>query len=207
MAREMRRKAEKCRRDLLFPEYKRRRPSMASATTMPGSPGLPLLGEAFALFTDPLRYFRQHYQRYGPLFQTRILGKPSAVICGARAQQQLLPTGGDEVIFRTCDGYSFAEPFIGTSLLQMDGLEHQTQRRLLAPAFQSHNYREYLARINRVFDQIVGRWPDQGTRVFYQEARAIAFRVSTSLMLGMENGPELADLNERIHTLFDGPLA
>lgn len=180
---------------------------MASATTIPGSPGLPFLGETVALFTDPLRYFRQHHQRYGPIFQTRIIGKPSAVVCGARAQQQLLLTGGDELVFRTRDSYSVVEPFIGTSLLQMDGLEHQTQRKLITPAFQSHNYGEYLARINRVFDQIVGHWPDQGTCVFYQEARSIAFRVSTSLMLGMENGPELVDLNELIHMLFDGPLA
>lgn len=180
---------------------------MAGTATIPGSPGLPFLGETFALFTDPLRYFRQHYQRFGPLFQTRILGKPAAVICGARAQQQLLLPGGGDVAFRTRDGYDLVEPFIGTSLLQMDGLEHQTQRKLIAPAFQSHNYREYLARINRVFDRIVGRWPDQGTCVFYQEARAIAFRISTSLMLGMEDSPDLAGLNERIHTLFDGPLA
>jgi len=180
---------------------------MARTTTIPGSPGFPFLGETLALFTNPLAYFRQHQQHYGNVFQTRIIGKPSAVVCGARAQQQLLLTGGDDVVFRTRDGYSFAEPFIGTSLLQMDGLEHQAQRKLIAPAFQSHKYVDYLARINRVFDRIVGNWPDQGTRVFYQEARSIAFRVSTSLMLGVEDGIELADLNHLIHTLFDGPLA
>jgi cytochrome P450 len=180
---------------------------MAKATIIPGSPGLPFVGETFALFTNPPAYFRTHHYRYGMIFQTRIIGKPSVVVFGARAQQQFFLSGGDEVLFRTRDGYSFAEPFIGTSLLQMDGQEHETQRKLLAPAFQSHNYSDYLTRINRVFDRIVGQWPAQGTRVFYQEARAMAFRVSTSLILGVDEGEDLADLNHLIHTLFDGPLA
>lgn len=176
-------------------------------TRIPGSWGWPVLGETFSLFTNPLNYFATHQQRYENVFKTRILGKPSVVLCGARAQQQIFVGSGDEVVFRTRDGYSFAEPFLGISLLQMDGQEHQTQRRLITPAFQSHNYADYVGRINRVFERVVAQWPDRGTRSFYQEARAIAFRVSTSLMLGIEDGPELAELDHLVHTLFDGPLA
>lgn len=175
--------------------------------TIPGSLGLPFLGETLALFTDPLNYFSTRQQRYGNVFKTRILGKTSVVLCGVRAQQQVFLASGGEGVFRTRDGYGFAEPFLGTSLLQMDGQEHQVQRKLITPAFQSHTYADYLMRINRVVDRIVGQWPDQGTRVFYQEARAIAFRIATSLMLGVEDGPELAEMNDLIHTLFDGPLA
>lgn len=176
-------------------------------TTIPGSSRLPFLGDTLAIFTDPLNYFSTHQRRYGNVFQTRLIGKPSVVLCGAHAQQQIFLASGDESAFCSREAYSFVEPFVGTSLLQMDGPEHQKQRKLITPAFQSHTYPDYVTRINRVFERIVSHWPDQGTRVFYQEARAIAFRVSTSLMLGIEEGPELAQLNSLVHTLFDGPLA
>jgi cytochrome P450 len=168
---------------------------------------LPFLGETLALFTDPLNYFSTRHQRYGNVFKTRIIGKTSAVLCGARAQQHVFWASGEERAFSSQDAYSFVEPFVGTSLLQMDGPEHQNQRKLITLAFQSHAYVDYLTRINRVFERIIAHWPDQGTRVFYQDARAIAFRVATSLFIGVEDGPELAHLNELVHTLFDGPLA
>ncbi|GCE20639.1 cytochrome P450 [Dictyobacter kobayashii] len=177
------------------------------AKAMPGSFGLPLLGETLSLFADPLTFFARRQQKYGPVFKTHILGKPSAVLFGAHAQQQVFLASGEETPFRSRDGYSFAEPFLGSSLLQMDGLVHQTQRKLITPAFQSHNYTDYLARINRAYDQVVATWPDQGTRVFYQDARTIAFRVSASLMLGVEDHTTLTDLNTLIHTLFEGPMS
>jgi hypothetical protein len=38
-------------------------------TTIPGSLGLPFLGETLSLLTDPLNYFNTHRQRYGTVFQ------------------------------------------------------------------------------------------------------------------------------------------
>ncbi|HEX7734414.1 MAG TPA: cytochrome P450 [Ktedonobacteraceae bacterium] len=175
--------------------------------TIPGTSGLPFLGETLAIFTNPVNYFSSHQRRYGNVFQTRLIGKPSVVLCGARAQQQIFLASGNENAFGSREAYSFVEPFVGTSLLQMDGGEHQKQRKLITPAFQSHTHLNYVTRINRVFERIISHWPEQGTRVFYQEARAIAFRVSTSLMLGIEEGPKLVQLNSLIHTLFGGPLA
>lgn len=171
---------------------------------IPGSLGLPFLGESLQLFADPLAFFGKRRQLYGPVFKTRVLGKTTAVLFGAQAQRQVLLTGGDEPLFHAREGYSFLEPFLGTSLLQMDGLAHQTQRKLITPAFQSHNYADYLVRINRAYDRVVERWSEHGTRTFYQEACAIAFRISTSLMLGIEEGSTFAQLSQQLHTLFAG---
>lgn len=174
---------------------------------IPGSLGLPFLGETLQLVSDPLAFFGKRYRRYGPVFQTRVFGKTSVVLFGTQAQRQVLLSSGDDPLFQTREGYSILKPFIGTSLLQMDGLTHQTQRKLITPAFQSHNYADYLIRINNAYNRTIGEWPEYGTATFYQEARAIAFRISTSLMLGLENGPAFAQMSQLLHALLSGPTA
>jgi cytochrome P450 len=160
-------------------------------TTIPGSLGLPYVGETVALFSDPLRYVAKRRQRYGMVFKTRLLGGRTAVVLpGAPAQQLVLVSGGAHSPFRAGMGYRTLEPFLGSSLLQLDGMAHQIQRKLVTPAFQAHNYTEYLARINRAYDAVVAGWPYHGSRRFYDDAHAIALRVSTALVIGVESGAD-----------------
>ncbi len=160
-------------------------------TTIPGSLGLPYVGETIALFSDPLTFVAKRRARYGMVFKTRVLGGRTAVVLpGAPAQQLVLVSGGAHSPFRAGMGYRTLEPFLGSSLLQLDGMPHQVQRKLVTPAFQAHNYTEYLARINRAYEAVVAGWPQDGQRRFYDDAHAIALRVSTALVIGVESGAD-----------------
>jgi len=160
-------------------------------TTIPGSLGLPYVGETVALFSNPLTFVAKRRARYGLVFKTRVLGgHPAVVLPGAPAQQLVLVSGGAHSPFRAGTGYRTLEPFLGTSLLQLDGMPHQVQRKLVTPAFQAHNYAEYLARINRAYEAVVAGWPQDGQRRFYDDAHAIALRVSTALVVGVESGAD-----------------
>src|SRR5260221_658034 len=156
-------------------------------TTIPGSLGLPYVGETVALFSNPLTFVAKRRQRYGMAFKTRVLGnRLAAVLPGADAQQVVLVSGGADFPFHAGTWYGTLEPFLGTSLLQLDGTSHQVQRKLVTPAFQAHNYTEYLARINRAYDSVAAGWPAHGQRRLYDDAHAIALRVSTALVIGVE---------------------
>ncbi len=160
-------------------------------TTIPGSLGLPYVGETVALFSDPLGYVAKRRARYGMAFKTQLLdGRPAVVLPGAPAQQLVLVSGGAHSPFRARMGYRTLEPFLGSSLLQLDGMPHRLQRKLVTPAFQAHNYAEYLARINRACEAVVAGWPQDGQRWFYDDAHAIALRVSTALVIGVESGAD-----------------
>src|SRR5260221_13709156 len=64
-------------------------------TTIPGSLGLPYVGETVALFSDPLGYVAKRRARYGMAFKTQLLdGRPAVVLPGAPAQQLVLVSGG-----------------------------------------------------------------------------------------------------------------
>ena len=59
----------------------------------PGSDGLPLLGETLSFIQDVFGFIRKRSQRYGPVFRTHILGKPTVFISGPQlAEKWLDPT-------------------------------------------------------------------------------------------------------------------
>jgi hypothetical protein len=55
------------------------------AEAMPGRYGLPFLGETLSIFGDEELYYWQHFQRYGSVFKTRILGQKFAFLVGPEA--------------------------------------------------------------------------------------------------------------------------
>jgi hypothetical protein len=57
----------------------------------PGSFGLPFLGERPQLLDN--EYLMQQYEKHGPIFKTRVLGRNVAVFMGAEANRFLLATG------------------------------------------------------------------------------------------------------------------
>src|SRR5262249_56432044 len=80
-------------------------------TAIPGSLGLPYVGETVALFSNPLRFVAERRERYGMVFKTRLLGGRMAVVLpGAPAQQLALVSGGAQSPFRAGEGYQILEP-------------------------------------------------------------------------------------------------
>src|SRR5712692_4463817 len=59
----------------------------------PGSDGLPLLGETLSFIQDVFGFIHKRSQRYGPVFRTHILGKPTVFISGPQLAEKWL---GDE---------------------------------------------------------------------------------------------------------------
>lgn len=52
---------------------------MASATTLPGSAGLPLLGETPSFLLDALSFVEERVRQYGRVFRTHLLSQPTII--------------------------------------------------------------------------------------------------------------------------------
>ena len=59
---------------------------MAAGTNPPppGSNGLPLLGETLAFASNPFAFIHQRRTRFGDVFRTSILGRPTVFLSGPR---------------------------------------------------------------------------------------------------------------------------
>jgi hypothetical protein len=57
---------------------------MHSLQLPPGSLGLPVLGETLSFLFDP-QFIEKRYGQYGPIFKSRILGRPTVFMVGPEA--------------------------------------------------------------------------------------------------------------------------
>ncbi|MBA3825272.1 MAG: cytochrome P450 [Ktedonobacterales bacterium] len=165
---------------------------------IPGSKGLPVLGESLAVIDDPYQFAHGHIARYGPVFATNIQGKTTVAMVSAAAQEYVLGTHHRN--FLASAGYGYLNDFLGGALLLQDGPTHIRQRRLLAPAFRQHNMAAYLATMNRFIDGQLATWGAQGQRALYDEMRQLTFKLASALLLGIEPGPTYDQL---IHLWVD----
>jgi len=95
----------------------------------------PPLLQTLDLIADPIRFFDKHQQRHGDSFSARVLGlnSPPVHFFGDPEAVQTLFTAPPDTfaLGRVTDVF---RPLTGPhSLIQLDGAEHQRQRKLLMP--------------------------------------------------------------------------
>jgi cytochrome P450 len=159
----------------------------------PGSSGLPLLGETLPFLSDMFGFIRARTARHGPVFRSRILGRPTAFISGPEVCEQWL----DENKIQRAG--SFPAPvtqlFGGKGILPLlDGAEHRQRKELLMAAFSREALAGYLPGLQRLIQRALARWAAGGERRLLPELRQLALEGICGNVLALEPGPELARL-------------
>jgi cytochrome P450 len=170
--------------------------------SLPLPPGKGSLIETLGIFSDPYNFAKKRYERYGAISQTAFLGKKTAVMLGAEANRYVYATNYRNFLWR--EGYANSIPFYGDAITLVDGDVHDRQRKLMTPAFHSRNMPDYLERINRVIDRQLGTWGANGQRLLYPDIREIAFRLSASLLVGLEVGTDYDRISDLWVTIGKG---
>jgi cytochrome P450 len=178
---------------------------MASTSLPPGSFGAPYLGQTPQLIADPLTFCRENVAKFGPVFKYRFVGQKMVALIGADAQRRVLVT--EYANFPAKEGYIVAYDIMGDGLLWVDGAEHDSQRKLMTPAFHGRNMDDYLGRINRIVDGQFAEWQAKGSRDFYLDAQQIAWKLSMSILLGIEEPTEIARMTRLWFLLTQGGYA
>lgn len=168
----------------------------------PGSLGLPYVGDAQAIFTDPYGYTVRKFERYGPVFKTGFLGKTTAIMLGAEANRIVLAS--DPQQFSARKGYEFVASMLGDAVLLTDDDLHTFLRKLMTPAFHGEVLTHYLARINDIVDAQLGQWGQSGSCSLFDEGHRIAFMVSSAMFLGLDGGEQYQRFNTLWHQFGKG---
>ena len=114
----------------------------------PGRMGLPVLGETLPFIFDP-KFVEKRYRQYGPIFKTRIIGRPTVFMVGPKAVEFVLSSHMDHFSWREGWPDNF-KLLLGESLFVQDGEEHRRNRRLMMPAMHGPALGEYVATIESV---------------------------------------------------------
>lgn len=180
-------------------------PSSASHPLPPGNLGLPLIGETLSFLTDP--YFAdKRVQKYGPVFKTHILGRPTVVMVGSQANRFILSSDMHRFSWREGWPDTFKE-LLGESLFLQEGEEHRRNRKLLMPAFHGPALGNYVTAMERIITTYLEKWERLGTFTWFSELKQMTFEIASTLLIGSEPGEMTVRISQLFAELTNGLFA
>jgi cytochrome P450 len=153
----------------------------------PGRNGLPYLGELPEFLEDGYGFVEERVRRYGPIFRTKILGRPTAVISG--------PDAGGKFIDQNVIQREGAMPahiqilFGGRSLPVLDGDEHRERKAFVMSAFTHEALAGYLPTVQGVVDKLLGSWATGQEIRWLDGFKRLAIETICTTVLGLPAGP------------------
>lgn len=175
--------------------------SAAPAKLPPGDFGLPYIGERPRLLD--LEYLMAQYERYGPVFKTRVLGRNIAVFMGPEGNRFVLQTGMQYFSWRKGWPFTFQQ-LIGESLFVQDGDEHRQKRKLIMPAFHRNALQTYLTTMEEITLRTLDAWTQKGQLRWLTEQKHYTFEIASTLLMGSAPGGETARLSRMFEALASG---
>ncbi|MEB3230618.1 MAG: cytochrome P450 [Leptolyngbyaceae bacterium] len=154
----------------------------------PGSSGLPFLGETLNFFLDP-DFVGKRQIKYGPIFRTHLLGRPSVMMLGPEANEFILSSHMDHFTWNGGWPDTFRE-LLGESLFLQDGEKHLQTRRLLMPAFHGRALEGYFQTMLGLSNRYLHQWEQLGTFTWLKEMKRFTFEVASVLLVGGQPGDQ-----------------
>lgn len=168
----------------------------------PGSYGLPIIGETLSFLFDP-DFATKRQKKYGSIFKTKILGRPTVIMVGPEANRFILSSDMHRFSWR--DGWpaTFKE-LLGESLFLQEGSQHRRNRKLLMPAFHGPVLANYMATMERITKSYLEKWENLGTFTWFNELKQMTFEIASTLLIGSEPGTLDARLSQWFTELTTG---
>jgi retinoid hydroxylase len=177
---------------------------LKSAEMMPGSFGLPFIGQTIGILAKQELFYWQQNQQYGNVFKISLpkaigFGK-CACLVGPEANQLVLKDGVDKLSSRL--GNRSLEPIVSKDLvLLQDGAEHRASRKLILPIFHHQAIASYFDTIQVVVTETVVKWCDLGTINLEAEMRKLTLAIAVRTFLGSTKIEEIDQVSQWYVTL------
>jgi cytochrome P450 len=155
------------------------------AGTFPPGPGRGSIARARLMVRDPLSVLLPLYERYGPIFSTRVLHSRIVFMLGPEANHYVTVSHPHNFLWR--EG-SFGDliPLLGDGLLTIDGAYHDRARRIMMPAFHRERIEASISTMAAETERAVAAL-EPGTIVdVYDWARNLAMRIAMRALLGLD---------------------
>src|SRR5262249_41414670 len=135
--------------------------STTTARSIPGDPGLPLIGYTFQSLHDPMGMLRERYARYGPVSWSRAFGMRAVNLLGPDAVGTVLVNR--DKAFSSGQGWgTFIDRFFPRGLMLLDFAEHHHHRRIMQQAFTTDRLRGYLDQLQPAIAGALRQWRAAG---------------------------------------------
>jgi cytochrome P450 len=188
------------------PEYTRHKDS-TQLQHIPGTYGLPVLGDTFRFVLKPYEVLDENYRKYGPVFKASLTFQKFVCALGPDFIQQLMLDSGQNFSARMGYNTPLGDFFAG-GLLMRDFDEHKFHRRIMQTAFKTDAMRTYVELMNPIIDREMSQWGQDKNFHFYPNIKTLLLDIGAKVFLGMDlEGPATRDLNQSFLDMNEGMLA
>jgi retinoid hydroxylase len=153
----------------------------------PGNLGLPIIGETISFFRDR-NFAKKRQQKYGSIFKTNILGRPTIYLSGAEANRFIF--SNENNFFAIAFPRSTRILLGDKSLSTNTGNFHTSRRKLIYQAFQPRALANYIPTMERFTSKYLEKWQRMGTLTWYPELRNYTFDIASTLLVGVDGGSD-----------------
>lgn len=152
---------------------------------------------------NPLEVLEARAKRYGDPFLISKNGSPLAVYFShPKAIEQILTA--DPQTFEVGSGNEILMPLLGAnSLILLDGVKHQRQRKLLIPPFHGDRLRTYGQTICEIAKQVISQWQIGEPFPIRTSTQEISLRVILSTVFGLHEGERYDRLRKLLTTMLE----
>ena len=175
---------------------------VAAPSAPPAAPGLPLVGDAFAMAGDVGAFLTQQYLRLGPVFRVHALGRRFTVLAGPEANLFVAKEG--RLHLRSREFWMEFDRELGAarSMLSMDGAEHARMRKAQKTGYSRSFIHEHLDDVIAITRREVAAWPlDEPVPGLYALQRIVTDQLGT-IAAGMSPRDYLDDMIVFVRTLL-----
>ena len=174
---------------------------------IPGSYGLPVIGDTFKFVLNPFEVMDAHYQKYGAVSKTSLTFQKFALALGPEFIQQLMLDSKQTFSARMGYNTPLGDFFAG-GLLMRDFDEHKFHRRIMQTAFKIDAMRSYVELMHPIIDRELSTWGQKSQFQFYPNIKTLLLDVGAKVFLGMDmEGPETQALNQSFLDMNEGMMA
>ncbi len=177
---------------------------LAKLSLPPGTTGLPYFGEMSQLLRDGFGFVEERTKKYGPVFRTKILGRPTAVISGPDASEAFI----DQAHIQRAGAMPahIQTLFGGSSLPVLDGAEHVERKAFVMSAFTHEALASYLPTLHELARSSFATWTTGDEISWLAGFKRLAIESICRTVLGMSAGPAL-DAVARDYEIVGGGFA
>ena len=169
----------------------------------PKAKGLRRTLRLLRLILRPTQYLDDNVRRYGPMFQIGGDKFPPLVYVGApEVVREIFLLDATQALSAPTN--AVLQVIVGEhSILLLDGVPHQRQRKLLMPPFHGDRLRTYGQLISDITHQVSADWQPGQSLLARPPMQSLTLGVILQAVFGWREGERLAELQQLMGTLLD----
>lgn len=160
---------------------------MGNPAELPGSMGLPLLGETPAFLSNVFRFLDQRRERHGPVFKSHVLGRRVAFLSGIEGAEAFYRS--ENITRADAHPYPFVDLFGGINMEMYDGPRHFALKSMALSAFDHAAIAGYLPELERLIGATLTRLAGSGEFSATAELRRLSIEAICANVMGLSPGP------------------